>query len=240
MLNQKLRSFIIGSFLVSSLWSQQNEVPSIPYDLRTLPENFKENYSSPDYDYTDSVSLLTQFKYWFIELLSSWFNSGAIQENPTDVYQILTYLKYIFFFAVIITAVYFIIKMTSESDMNPFVSKSKKKFVNGDEIESQIDLIDFNEAIKDALQESDFRLAIKLRYYQLLKKLDDKKFIEFVPQKTSNDYLIELESSPYDAQFTKAVYYFTYIWYGEFQINKEDYDKASGLFVDFLNQIKNG
>jgi len=71
-----------------------------------------------------------------------------------------------------------------------------------------------------------------------LKKLDQFDVINYDAQKTTFDYQIEVEGSQYAAGFSKATYYYTYIWYGEFIIDEAVYQKTSYVYDELLKQFK--
>ena len=66
---------------------------------------------------------------------------------------------------------------------------------------------------------------IKLPVMQedVLKKLSDKKQIDWNTEKTNHDYLKELKSESSKTNFAELLYIFEYVWYGEFEINEEAY-----------------
>jgi hypothetical protein len=118
-----------------------------------------------------------------------------------------------------------------------------KKKANSDEIlytniEENISGVNFNTLIKEANDEENYRLAIRYYYLWLLKELDETDNIAYDPQKTNVDYQLELATSTLSEDFVKASYYYSYIWYGEFAIDEEDYTTAILVYNNLLKQIK--
>jgi hypothetical protein len=72
----------------------------------------------------------------------------------------------------------------------------------------------------------------------LLKKLSAAEIIHYDVEKTNNDYRNEIEISKVKEDFTYTSYLYNYIWYGEFDVNDEQFNKAKLAFNKFLNSIK--
>ena len=92
--------------------------------------------------------------------------------------------------------------------------------------------------IQKAVSENDYRLAVKYHYFYLLRKLDAASIIKYDPQKTTYDYQLDLEGTKYNSVFSKAAYYYTYIWYGEFSIDANEYQTTSHVFTQLLKPLK--
>lgn len=206
-----------------------------PEKLRQLPDDFKKAYSGKEYDYVVQVSFLDKLKAWFIDLLSRMFNVG-----DTKAYETLTYLKYLLFFLVIGAAIYYIVKLILNKEGRWLFSRKSQELTEVDLDEVQhIAEADFKKLITTAENDGNYRLAIKYQYLFLLKKMDTSAVISFDSQKTSHDYLLHLEGTAYYTNFSKCAYYYTYIWYGAFEIDTTTYHKAATSFVTLQNQCTN-
>ena len=97
----------------------------------------------------------------------------------------------------------------------------------------------FDILIQEALQNKDYRLAVRYNYLLLLKRLDQYNIITYDSQKTTYDYSLDLEGTTYSTGFNKATYYYTYIWYGEFSIDEDEYKTASSVYAQILKSFKN-
>lgn len=104
-------------------------------------------------------------------------------------------------------------------------------------IEENIQQADFKTLISNAESKNNYRLAIKYYFLFVLKKLDDKNLINYDPQKTAHDYQLELEETTYTSEFNKVAYYYTYIWYGEFEIDDKEYATTSTVYVQLLKHL---
>ncbi len=100
--------------------------------------------------------------------------------------------------------------------------------------EENIHALNFDDLLQEALENHNWRLAIRIRYLQTLKFLSDSEFIAWEPYKTNHEYSYEIEQIGLRQQFERISYYFDYAWYGEFDVNKEHYDRVG----DILNEMK--
>lgn len=103
--------------------------------------------------------------------------------------------------------------------------------------EENIHQISFEEAIRDATSNGNYRLAIRLLYLQNLKLLADKNLIAWLPGKTNADYKKELKSTGIGDSFSNITGIFEVAWYGHREIEKDDYEKLGDSFVNFKNQL---
>ena len=104
-------------------------------------------------------------------------------------------------------------------------------------IQEDIQSVDFKKLITAAEENNDYREATKYQYFNLLKKLDTAGYIGFDFQKTTYDYQLELEDTKFNKTFNKAAYYYTYIWYGEFEVDYNEYQTTSNVYTQILNTI---
>jgi hypothetical protein len=226
---------IIASF---SLFSQQKTLDSIketPKEVRTIDPRFKENYLGEDYIYEYSPNFWDNFKNWIISVLESWFNTSEKSAN-----NIFENLETTFYILVISLVIYLIVKMLLNKEGRWIFGKKKSsKGIIYADVETNIIEINFEELIENAIENENFRLAIRYSYLWILKQLDEKSIIEYNSEKTNVDYQYEVENSAFSEKFKTASYYYNYVWYGEFFIDKEAYSKAAELYKNFLNQIEN-
>ncbi|HCV82039.1 MAG TPA: DUF4129 domain-containing protein, partial [Zunongwangia profunda] len=64
-------------------------------------------------------------------------------------------------------------------------------------------------------------------------------FIEFEAQKTNNDYISEITNEQLNRLFRKGTRVYNFIWYGDFQVSKEDFLLAEKGFSELNSTIKN-
>lgn len=96
-----------------------------------------------------------------------------------------------------------------------------------EEIED-IHALDFPTLIAEALRGSDYRLAIRLHYLELLQRLSSAKVIDWRPEKTNGEYLTELYGTELYRPMSDLTLFFDYVWYGEFTVGSSEYERFLG------------
>jgi len=94
---------------------------------------------------------------------------------------------------------------------------------------------DFDNLILLALHDNNYRQAIRYQYLRTLHKLADKHLIELAKDKTNFQYVHEIANPVYKNDFASLTLHYEYIWYGEFMIDKNAYQKLEMNFKG-LNQ----
>jgi hypothetical protein len=131
---------------------------------------------------------------------------------------------------------FFISRVMKMSRMNLF-SANEQRNLNYTIEDENIHAIEFEAAIQQALQDGNYRLAIRLLYLQSLKILTDKNFINWQPNKTNTDYLYEIKKQSLLQPFKSITYVFEYAWYGNKTVNREDYSEMKEEFLKFQSQL---
>jgi hypothetical protein len=145
-----------------------------------------------------------------------------------------TILKYFLIGSAVAIVVFIVIKLIG-LDFKVLTGKSKSIEVPFEESLENIHEINFDEQIVKALQAENYRLAVRLLYLKTLKHLSDQEIIEWLPEKTNQAYISEIQE-PSKAEFAELTLQFEYIWYGEFFIDKNSFEKINQSFHQF-NQI---
>ena len=99
---------------------------------------------------------------------------------------------------------------------------------------------DFDHNISHALQNGNYRLAIRYHYLKALYHLADKHLIELAADKTNFQYVREMTHRPYQNDFAYITLSYEYVWYGEFNIDENVYAMIAPRFSGFNQKIMNG
>lgn len=106
-----------------------------------------------------------------------------------------------------------------------------------DGIGDNIFTLKYDELLKKALADRDYRLAIRILYLKTLRQLSDKGMIRYQPEFTNVDYLIQLKSgSSYD-DFARITRHYEYVWYGKFEVSPDLYERISQDFITVQNKM---
>lgn len=197
-------------------------------DLRKLPqEKLEELLNDSDYKYDHIApppeSLWQRFKEWFWRMVNSIFNS---KEGNIGI----TIFEYLLIAAVLVTVILLLIKNKARA---LFYGKSASVNLDFTELEENINAMNFDELIAEAVTRKDFRKAIRLHFLKILKELSDRNLIAWEIAKTNSDYSIELNKSKLNKQFNELAYLYEYVWYGDVRIEEAKYQRLLEKFKSF-------
>jgi hypothetical protein len=108
--------------------------------------------------------------------------------------------------------------------------KVPEKLVYADE---DIHEVDLETLLQQAILDSNYRLAVRYYYLSILKDLSTKKLITYHKDKTNSAYTFELEKGKIRDDFSYLTYLYTYVWYGDFPINSEDFNSIHKKYSAF-------
>jgi hypothetical protein len=94
--------------------------------------------------------------------------------------------------------------------------------------------------IQEALANNNYRLAVRYYYLFILQIMTEKELIDWQIQKTNEDYLKELKQERLQHPFKDITRLYDYIWYGEFPMDHEKYQKAESSFSTLKQLLSNG
>ncbi|MCD0479586.1 DUF4129 domain-containing protein [Chryseobacterium sp. LC2016-29] len=202
-----------------------------------FPKKFKENLSSRykgnEFDYSTSKpreSFFDKLQRKLAQLLRSIFGETSLETSS----QITGVVIRLFAIIVVGFLLYFIIKYLISTNGSFFFGKKNKKLeINEEELHENIHQINFPQSIAKFENEGDYRSAVRYQFLYILKKLSDKKLILWNPEKTNKDYVAELKAAHLKNEFYNLSYIFDYVWYGEFSIDAQSYDKFKNQFHGF-------
>ncbi len=191
----------------------------------TKIERFRNNkaFDYRDKEPTKAKETLSWFKKW----LNDFFDLNLDGEINDVIFDIITIVLIIGTLAAIIWG------LTGNKFRWLFTGKGIKTSPAFTVEEENIHEISFADEITSAEASGNFRKAVRLHYLQILKTLADHSLIAWEAQKTNHEYARELRNTAYADDFSKLTYWFDYIWYGEFPINKELYDEIREKFERF-------
>ncbi|REC59680.1 DUF4129 domain-containing protein [Chryseobacterium pennae] len=201
------------------------------------PKEFKKNvpsrYKGNEFDYSVSKpreSFWQKLLKKFDRILRSIFGDTVFAKSSEFTG------AFIRLFVIILVGflLYFIIKYIIGKDGNfIFGKKNKRLDLNVEELHENIHEINFPESISTFEHTGDYRSAVRYQFLFILKKLSDKKLINWNPEKTNKDYVAELKVPNLKSEFSDLSYIFDYVWYGEFNIDEQSYQKFKNQYQAF-------
>jgi len=96
---------------------------------------------------------------------------------------------------------------------------------------------DFDALISQALKNNNYRQAVRYQYLKTLHKLAGKELIELAPDKTNYQYVHEIKKPVLQNEFASLTLNYEYVWYGEFAIEQNIYQKIEGYFSGFNQKL---
>lgn len=198
--------------------------------------NFQEKYTDAAFNYQENISS---------ESVSAWerfwravgrFFDRLFSFGSKDSLSGLEILFKIIAFLIIGFVVYMIVKIIINKDGGWIFGKSNRKIDVSDLVEENIHTIDFQTIINNAKKEENYRICIRYYYLWVLKTLADKEIIEWDMEKTNADYVYEISDKKTKTDFQYLSYLYDYIWYGEFELQKNEFLKAEKSFLETIKK----
>ncbi len=190
-------------------------------DVRLLPDNLLEKYrNDPDFDYEGGPKETDDW----ITKIKNWINQQLVILSSSKVYStILDYLYYGLMIAALLLIIRGLIKSDRRGLLFGRVKTNEIKIVENDE---DINNINFDELISVAIDNKQYRLAIRYLFLKSLKLLSEKGLVELRNNKTNHQYISEIKNHQISEVFRNTTSRFEWIWYGDFPVN-EDIMKSS-------------
>lgn len=222
--------------------------------VRTLSdEQVKEILSTDDYIYGREellerreemgieLSWWERFKQWLRDLfqppdIDMDLSPGAAPPPSTGFAIFVEIMKWVLIGGFVSTILWFLYKAWY---LSPIKRKPKEaeeeEFITYDE---DITKLDFEYWLADALSKKDFRKAVRLQFLNSLKLLAQLNLIHWKIDKTNYDYYYELSGHGIQPGFMNITNTFEYIWYGDFDLNKQQYDHIARDFKLFVAKLE--
>lgn len=204
---------------------------------RKFDADFKTKYTDDKFIYefkTPEKNAWDRFKEWLYDILKDIFSFADKSKTLNNIDVIIKILAG----ALVIFVIYLIVKaILNKEGRWIFGKNSQSKIVDYADIEKNIHLVDFKKLIINAIENDQKRIAIRYYYLWLLKKMGNSNIIEWHPEKTNNDYSYEIKNENFKENFKYLSYLYEYIWYGEFEITPEIFNKTKTTFEKAIESI---
>lgn len=215
---------------------KQLKLDSSKVEVRNLDTEAIEAYSKQKefkYDVApERLSWWDRFWRWVWWVITSIFQSGNGKGGV-----LLGILKYLIITVLVLLVAFGVIKLLG-LDLKMLARKPKAIEVPYEESLENIHEIDFDEQLEKAIQDGNYRLAVRLLYLRTLKHLSDLDMINWQPDKTNQAYVSEVKNDAHRKEFAQLTSRFEYVWYGEFFIDKGVFEPISQSFQQFNQHAK--
>lgn len=140
--------------------------------------------------------------------------------------EVLKVIFYVLVFGIIALIIYLVARNSSSLDY-----KLKRNKLQGEDLAKpieNIEALDVDSLLRETLAAGNLKLAVRLYYLGLLKKLNEVGSIVWKRDKTNHDYLAELFSQNYFFEEIKILTLaYEEVWYGDHTITRERFDQLS-------------
>ncbi len=220
----------------------QDSIPvsnqELQYDLDTnlTPPNFdiqklEDFKTDEDFNYVETPQTenwWTRLKKWVNQLWRDFIKSlFGVDEIGGFLGVIIGFLPYLILVGVLALIVWLFMKVSPKELL---MEKHSIPEVILTEEEDIIQNQDIDTLISKAIQQANYRLAIRYYYLKVLKSLTDQELIHWEAQKTNHEYYDEIPNQQLKTQFTTITNLYDFIWYGSFDIDQTIYLKAEKEF----------
>lgn len=104
-------------------------------------------------------------------------------------------------------------------------------------LDAYIHETDLERFLREALAASNWTLALRLYFLQVIKQLSVKEAIVWSKEKTNRDYLREMRTHPLHAEFRDATHQYEQVWYGNQPLSAEAFTRLEPEFKRLLAEI---
>lgn len=203
---------------------------SAAVNLRTLPDGTLNTYrQNDDFHYKvaeeQGRSLWSRFWSWFWRWIDNAYKNKGVQKGT----------KFVIYGIAIGLILYAIYKFSGMEKRNLFRS-GKTSVIDFKESNEDIREMDLPSAIRQAEEDGNYRLALRLQYLNSLSILSDRNIILYAINKTNHDYARELTGTRYADSFARVTLLYEFGWYGEFDVTRDMYEKIRSIFAEH-NQL---
>lgn len=205
-------------------------------DTRNFDDDLSQKYTGSEFDYSsqegEAQNLIKRFLNWSF----NWIDRSFGINIPPYTLQIIEWLIYVLMGGLII---YLFVRFFSGENFSAVFTKKATSVLDINLSEDHIENVDLDALIKSALEEKDYRLAVRYQYLRVLKTLSQKGIIDWHYEKTNSDYQNEIEAQNVKSGFKDVSYLYDYIWYGEQDIDGLKYETVEARFATLKNAIGN-
>lgn len=133
-------------------------------------------------------------------------------------------------FAAVITVLYFWLK---KQNSNPkFVQEFDDDWNPEIVTKSELDI-----RLENALMSENYRECIRIYFTMILQLLIAQELIKWKREKTNHEYLFEMNSGSIKKSFADCIRIFDLVWYGEYELDKNRFEKIQLRFQYLLNDL---
>jgi hypothetical protein len=134
---------------------------------------------------------------------------------------------------------YVIIRIMGENNLGLFYRSAARKKPEGMAGDSEdLSEEDLDQRLEYFLQQKEHRQAVRYLYLKTLRLLSNAGLIVWHPETTNREYLRQLNGTGKESSFRFLTLAYENVWYGEFALGENAFDRVYGHFMDFNKTIQ--
>ncbi|MFN6943338.1 MAG: hypothetical protein ACK4ND_00210 [Cytophagaceae bacterium] len=159
----------------------------------------------------------------------------SVFSGPMNLGPVFQYLGY----ALLIALLVFVIFKLFNIDL----FRSGRRVSGGtgitiEHIEEQIHESDLERFLREAIEQKQYKLAIRIYFLIVLKELSENNFIVWKKDKTNREYLYEMSGKKSHQSFINVVRIYEKTWYGDSTIDETQYQGLIPHFEQFVQNVR--
>ncbi|TWP23792.1 hypothetical protein ETU10_06045 [Apibacter muscae] len=229
---KKLQAITDSILYDQSKISPVNNLPEKPSNIYTGKDFI---YEIPQKDSDSDSNFLSKYFDWIVQKIFNFikklFNFNTEQNQVSDR-NLLNFILILLLGILLIVGLLFLIKKFRKT-----IGRNDEDILSAEEVEKNIDTVDFDQLIYQAVSDKNYRLAIRFYYLRILKLMANKKVIEYHRNKTNYDYFYEIKNYDLKNLFQSTSKTFDYSWYGDYSPKESDFLLAKSKFLELQQMI---
>lgn len=230
------KSLIIGIlsllFLPQITWAQLIPEDTSPIEVRHFDEdNLADFLADDDFVYDRKpVNKKENLFFRFLRKIRQWWETLFDESTPLWVN--------ILVFGTILLVLVGLMLYIFDVDVKTIFGRSAKQIsMDFEEMPTDIHSLDFDDLVHKSVSAGEYRRAVRLLYLESLKELSKRGWIDWQINKTNHDYQLELSNTRVALPFDDLTLHYEYVWYGDFPIDAERYQRVEQVFRNFQNRL---
>ena len=180
---------------------------------KSLPQYNYEN--DPNYN----TSLWSSFKNFITGLIRKAFG----EEGARNFWDI-------FWYSLMLIGLVALVKgLLQMKGSTAFQRTSKEDGIELEKVDEDASLERLKELLATSLQESNYRLATRLKFLIFLKRLDELGAVSLEEFKTNRNIHSEIDSPKLSMEFKEISWIYENVWYGKFSLDREEFQHYADL-----------
>jgi hypothetical protein len=227
------RDFILYSDSTMKIFPASED--DFKVNVRIFSDDAISKYKNdPAFSYDEEIKDVEDW----ITKIKNWINNQLVSLRSSEAYY--TILDFIYY-GLMIIAVLLIIRGLLKADRRGLIfGKLSRDEIKFTENEEEISKLNFDDLISAAIENKNYKLAVRYLFLKSLQLLSEKDLIKINDNKTNNQYLAEIKNDKISRVFSKTTSVFEWIWYGNFPVDEKLMKSSQNEFNELFGLIGSG